>query len=412
MKRTYLGFLALFCLSGAAGSAMAESCLGLGNCPPSAPGLANSSPAPHAGSQANQTPSCSVVGQWQDASNLATITIAPSLTGTFQNSPYCPAAVWTASIILQGSNAFFVTGTPVGSVDCGGAAPLAFTEAMTFASDCQSASGTYTNADGSSANDFWNRLANQLSLTADKPIIPQDSDVQSHKVLTRSNLSATVANSGLPVAGATVTLKSDRPSDDTITQPITPTDANGKTMAKVETRNQPGPSTITSADTSLQTAQPAVITWFPAHYESDFLVTCYIVSLESDFEGTRLIGPVNGLPAKRKYRQGFINDTRLQGSGIADDGTTIHYSGNGYFSLQSCPLTATGACAVDGTTIAVDFDIVPRRSTVSIDGDSKRVAQDTGGDINGYHIDEYFGTRRSDCNSAGRRTLGVDLVSY
>ncbi|HFX6065112.1 TPA: 3D domain-containing protein, partial [Klebsiella pneumoniae] len=133
---------------------------------------------------------------------------------------------------------------------------------------------------------------------------------------------------------------------------------------------------------------------------------------ESDFNASRLIGPVNGLPAKNRYHQGFINDVELQGSGIANDGTTIHYDGGNSFSVRNCPLTATGACAVDGTTIAVDFGVVPRRSTVSIDGDGNRVAQDTGGAINGYHIDEYFGTRRSDCVSAGQRTLGVDFVSY
>ncbi|MGH6836379.1 MAG: 3D domain-containing protein [Methylocella sp.] len=173
-----------------------------------------------------------------------------------------------------------------------------------------------------------------------------------------------------------------------------------------------GESTIMSATPSITTGSPGMITWLPAKYESDFLATCYVVSQETGFTSTPLIGPVNGLPANKTYHQGFINDVRLQGSGIALDGTTIHYDGHGTYSLQSCPLTATGTCAVGGTTVAVDRTVIPLQSTISIATVGPRVAQDSGGAITGYHIDEYYGVRRAACISAGRLTLSVTFTSY
>jgi 3D (Asp-Asp-Asp) domain-containing protein len=142
------------------------------------------------------------------------------------------------------------------------------------------------------------------------------------------------------------------------------------------------------------------------------LVTCYVISQESTFPATPLIGPVTGLPVGNRYRQGFISDVRLQGSGIALDGTTIHYDGNGRFSIQACPLTSSGACAVDGLTAAVDRTVVPFRGEVSIDTLGSRVAQDTGGAITGFHVDVYFGLRRSDCLQVGRQSLGVSFEHY
>jgi 3D (Asp-Asp-Asp) domain-containing protein len=73
---------------------------------------------------------------------------------------------------------------------------------------------------------------------------------------------------------------------------------------------------------------------------------------------------------------------------------------------------SNGQCAQDGTSAAVDGTVIPRRSEFSVAGDGTRTAQDTGGGIRGYHIDEFFGTRRAACLQAGRRTLGVDFLSY
>jgi 3D (Asp-Asp-Asp) domain-containing protein len=284
---------------------------------------------------------------------------------------------------------------------------------MVFGGSCDVASGTFRNADGSSGIDAWQRvITKRLSIAPANPIIPGNSRAQNRRVLTRSDLTLRVTDNGQPAAGITVAIKSDRPADDAITGPASPTDSTGTTSAQVETRSQPGPSTITSATADIKTAIPGVIEWLPTHYEPDFLVTCYVISQESDFLSTPLVGPVNGLPATARYRQGFINDVRLQGSGIALDGTTIHYDGRNRYSVQSCPVTTSGVCAVDGTTVAVDPSVTPLGSEISIATVGSRAAQDTGGAITGFHIDEYFGARRAECIRAGRRSLGVDFVSY
>lgn len=243
-------------------------------------------------------------------------------------------------------------------------------------------------------------------------MIQKASRVLNRKVLSHSDVTATVTSGGQPAPGVNVSLMSDQGAADTIKQPSSPTDSSGVTKGEVETRTQPATSVITSASPSLQTTNPASIVWLPSRYESSFLVTCYVVSQEADFSSTPLISGVNGLTPKSKYRSGFISDVRLQGSGVALDGTTIRYNAGGIYSISNCPLTATGACAVDGSTAAVDFTIVPRRGAIDIFGVGGRIAQDTGGAITGYHIDEYFGTRRSDCRTAGRRTLNVDFTNY
>lgn len=347
---------------------------------------------------------CTVPGNWLDAYG-GVITVSANLTGSMK-LPYCNSA-HALTIALQGTTGFSVNASWSGGAEC-----IAFTESLTF-QGCDTAVGSFVNADGGTGPDTWTRTSvTQVGIAPDAPRIPTASRVQARRVLTHSNLTLTVTTDGQPAAGVTVALQSSRGTDDTITGPSNPTDASGVTTAYVETRVQPATSTITSADPTIQTASPGTITWLPARYESSFLVTCYVVSLEADFTSTPLIGPVRGLPAANRYHRGFISDVAVQGSGIALDGTTIHYDGGGRYSLQSCPLTATGVCAVDGTTVAVDRTVIPYGSTISIDTVGARVAQDTGGAITGYHIDEYFGTRRAACITAGRRTLGVEFDSY
>jgi 3D (Asp-Asp-Asp) domain-containing protein len=245
-----------------------------------------------------------------------------------------------------------------------------------------------------------------------KAIIPRGSLVASGKVLTHNDLQIVVRNAENALApNVNASVQSDR-SVDTVAQASSPTNSSGATTASVETRNQISVSTITSASSTIQTATPGKISWLPAHYQDNFLITCYVISNESDFVNTPLVKKIPGLPAGNKYRQGFISDVRMQGSGQASDGTILHYDGNSRYSIQSCARTATGACAVDGSTIAVDRTVIPLRGSVAIDTVGSRVARDTGGAIVGNHIDLYYGARRADCRAAGRRNLGVDFISY
>ena len=51
--------------------------------------------------------------------------------------------------------------------------------------------------------------------------------------------------------------------------------------------------------------------------------------------------------------------------------------------------TATGAIATEGVTVAVDPNIFPYGTEITIDGNTY-IAQDCGGGVNGNHIDIFF----------------------
>ena len=156
------------------------------------------------------------------------------------------------------------------------------------------------------------------------------------------------------------------------------------------------------------------IRWLPAVYKSRFQLTCYVLSVETEamFQNSDIVSGVRGLPDNISYRSSFLRDVRMQGSGQTVDGTIIHYEPNGSYSIQSCPRTASGQCAVDGDAIAVDPSVIPLRSTVDfrLAGDRTglgyRRALDTGGAIVGNHIDIYYGTRRRECRNWGSNHVG------
>lgn len=257
-------------------------------------------------------------------------------------------------------------------------------------------------------------IVNVAVTAIDKSFIPEGSLVKSKKVLTRNKVTVLATNQAkAPLSGINLEIQSNR-SADILTQPSELTDQNGITTALVETRNQAEGSVITpSAPTiKLNNADSGTIQWLPARYKNSFLVTCYRIANENDHLASPLVSKVSGLPVDMKLHQTFIKDVKMQGSGQASDGTILHYDGDDRYSIQSCARTATGACAVDGTTIAVDPQVIPLRGTASIDKVGTRKAQDTGGRIIGNHIDIYYGSRSAECIAAGRRTLNVDFIAY
>ena len=250
-----------------------------------------------------------------------------------------------------------------------------------------------------------------LQISSTSPIIPADMRTTNGYVYTTSVVSLKVSQGGQPVSGLQIQLQSNRghPTDG-ITQPA-PTDANGQARAVGQTYTQPGPSIISvTVPSTLQGS--TTISWLPARYENSFLVTCYVLALESSAPPQPTSTNVCGLPQQNAYRTQFLNAVRMQGSGQALDGTIIHYSGHGCYNTDTCARTANGTCARVGTTIATDPEVIPRGSTVAIDTLGSRVAQDGGGWINGYHIDDYMGTQLTQCQQLGRRNLGATFQRY
>lgn len=282
---------------------------------------------------------------------------------------------------------------------------------------CVTGWGSATQADRRDARLHWEvTLGSALSLAIDHtaPIIPGNSRTEDRRVLTRSDLALHLTSSDPAVSaqGVSILLQSDRGSTDTINGPGHPTDAAGQASAQVETRDQQSQSTITASNTDIETTQPAVIQWLPADYENNFMVTCYVISDENDFLATRLVTGVCGLPPQNAYHQGFIQDVRLQGSGRALNGEIVHYAGRNCYEILPCAQTTSGACAQEGTTIAVDPKVVPLGSSVNVAILGNRVAQDTGGGINVYHIDNFRGMDRAGCVAFGRQRSAVRFLSY
>jgi len=266
-----------------------------------------------------------------------------------------------------------------------------------------------------------------LKISATKPIIPRNSGLIGGRVLTRSDLNLyltqiTETCTEEPANGVTLTLQSDRGIIDTITQPG-PTNTNGETTARVETRDQltnSGVSTITSSTPDVITIQPAVITWLPAQFEPRFHTTCYSTELESDYRRSSGYAPARTwrwcrgyTPPSDRYRVLFMDKVRFQGSGVAERGEVIQYEPvQGCYYISSCPLTASGECARVGVTIAVDRNVIPFRGTVDIETIGLRRALDTGSAIRGYHIDVYNGIGKSVCADWQNEDLIVKFLNY
>lgn len=131
-----------------------------------------------------------------------------------------------------------------------------------------------------------------------------------------------------------------------------------------------------------------------ATYVSDFRTTQYIIVKESDYSGELV--SMTGLTGK--YKKDFLADVKVNGSGIADNGKYVKFTGNKYSHDE--PKTASGTTPEPGQTIAVDSYVIPRykyngawrRGYVTIqDNIGRRIAEDTGGRIEEHRIDIFMG---------------------
>ena len=145
-----------------------------------------------------------------------------------------------------------------------------------------------------------------------------------------------------------------------------------------------------------------------AWYESPLLITGYNICKEDDFSGNL----VDGKGLNEKHKDDFLysaTGVAMQGTGIATNGKYIRIvnkpgwknNSKGNPERLEKPDSAIFAYAsgfhgkfadiTEGHSIAVDIKIIPKRSTVEIDGVGLRVADDTGGGIKIYHIDNFLG---------------------
>ncbi len=163
---------------------------------------------------------------------------------------------------------------------------------------------------------------------------------------------------------------------------------------------------------SVQSAPLRSSTVLSCNYESQFYVTAYIVAKEADYKE----GKVTATGITGTYRSDFLAAVKLNGTGYTEGGKYIRYnSGTSAYAFVTAPTTASGTVPAQNHTIAVDSYYIPlvkinsvwRRGVVQISGMGERVAEDKGGAIQGYRIDEYRGIGRGSLAgfSNGSRTV-------
>lgn len=265
----------------------------------------------------------------------------------------------------------------------------------------------------------------ELSITPKSPVIPYGSGVNDeHHVLTRSQLKLLVTKNNQPAPNISASIQSDRGTKDQITV-FNPTNSEGIAKGYVGTWDQPGNSVLTSASSTIATAESAQISWLPARYKGLFKVTCYRVALESK-DTTGPMVKIPGLPGR--HHEYFLSDTNMQGSGeplqLGPQGQKyIHYVKRFHKHMyENCPRTASTHCATKGKTVAVGLKIIPMSprnsifSQISIDdGIGDRTAEDTGGRINAYDIDLFGGRTAAAypfCKNFGVQWHFVKFLSY
>lgn len=242
----------------------------------------------------------------------------------------------------------------------------------------------------------------------DLPIIPTDSRTEKNKVLYQLKLTARLTRhkDGAPVQDQYFSLKSSRSTDRV--------ESKGKTNVQGEitftlTTRESGELEIT-AQTPGITLPGFKIKLHDAWYESLFLITGYHVCEESDFSGE----PVDAQGLDEKHKDDFLYGAAgiaMQGTGKASDGRYIrldnrpgawHKNNKGNPDRLSNPSAAKfsytnnlyGKYGIvkENHSIAVDKSVIPKKSKVNIEALGERVADDSGGGIHLYHIDNFLGS--------------------
>lgn len=175
----------------------------------------------------------------------------------------------------------------------------------------------------------------------------------------------------------------------------------------------------TSFNTDLKSFVSDTTTVCPPGYEKvgNFLITSYALAQESEFDAEPTVTNPCGLEGV--YRKKFLYETKksprgvkMQGSGLSLSGKFIAYvnkNDRDCFKESTAPITKSGVAASVGKTVAVDTKVIPLGTQLLIEDIGTRTAEDTGGAIEGNHIDVYFGTSMT-LKKANENTLHDKMV--
>lgn len=240
------------------------------------------------------------------------------------------------------------------------------------------------------------------------PIIPTAARTEHNKVLYQLNIRAKLTRllDGGPVPSYKFSIRSNRGSDRVESKGQT--NAQGEVTFTLVTR-EPGELELNTSTAGI-TMTAFLVKLQEAWYESPFLITGYNVCDESDFSGQL----VEGKGLDEKHKDDFLYGAAgvaMQGTGKTTEGKYVRLNNRpggwqknkkGSPERLANPSAAEFAYA-DGIhgkyddlkenySIAVDKAVIPKKARVEIEGLGERVADDSGGAIDLYHIDNFLGS--------------------
>jgi 3D (Asp-Asp-Asp) domain-containing protein len=239
------------------------------------------------------------------------------------------------------------------------------------------------------------------------PIIPTASRTERNKILYQLKIKAKLTRQvdGGPVPNYKFSIKSNRESDRVESKGQT--NSQGEVTFTLVTR-EPGELELSTTTAGI-TMSAFAIKLKEAWYESPFLITGYNVCNENDFSGELVEG--DGLD--EKHKDDFLygaSGVAMQGTGKTTDGKYIclknkpggwQKNARGGLERLANPSAAKFAYVKgvhgrfddlkENSSIAVDQTIIPKQARVEIQAVGERVADDTGGSIDLYHIDNFLG---------------------
>ena len=210
------------------------------------------------------------------------------------------------------------------------------------------------------------------------------------KVLRQAEVQATVTDSnGNPKSGVALVLSSSLGSNGYVKNFLSSTDSNGHATGYIEFYGEQTFNIIATSG-----SYSGLLSYYnatSAKYKNEFLITGY------NFASYNKSGSWSK----------FSSDVQLEGSGYYEPTGTWYQWVNGSCTAVTAPVTSTGTTPTVGRTIAVDSPIITRKQyfsgdqynrgrvyihgMVSANDDGWRTAEDSGGAINGYHIDIFTG---------------------
>jgi 3D (Asp-Asp-Asp) domain-containing protein len=127
-----------------------------------------------------------------------------------------------------------------------------------------------------------------------------------------------------------------------------------------------------------------------------FRLTVYPLANEKEFPDTPSVKNPCGL--KGTFSEQFLFQTnkvprgvKMEGTGVAKDGSFIHYERNNCFKKVPKIVGAAGTALTPMESVAVDKSVIPLGTELLIESWGVASADDTGGKIKGQHIDLYYG---------------------